>query len=409
MDQKCRGKVAAIDLGTAKVCATVGELGEAGQIVLRGVGTGLARGWREFQISQPAEVTAAVSHAVLRAARMAATNISQVIISLSGPYYDFFNTSALVQVSPSSGKITLADLKAAQDLARDKAADPEQVILHLLPKKYLVERETLFQPPLGQTARTLEVEYLVIRAPRSLLEQLSRLVGQAGPQVLAAVFPPLADIEVMLAGLPPDPGYLLLNLGGAVTEALIVKQGLPQAATVIPLGGQHITYDLAWALKISQPEAERLKILYGYAWPEGLGDEDEIEILIQGRAGTRSRRVYRRFLSEIINSRALEILAEAKNFVQQQGGDACLPVVLTGGGSLLKGLDKLAQSFFGANIRREIPEGESDIVDSPVYTTGVGLMLYGLKNRIYNYPAAAKPAGWLGLYDRFRSWLKDIL
>lgn len=410
METSAKGRIASLDLGTAKVCAAVGEIGESGQVNLRGVGTGLARGWRSFAIVQPEEVAAAIAQAVTRASRMAAAPVTRVVLSLSSPFYDFTTTSVLVQVSPAHGKITAADLEAARDLARDRALEADKVVLHLLPQKYLVGQDILFDSPLGQPAKTLQVEYLAVRAPRVLIEEVCRLVEQAGPQVLSVVFPPLADSEVMLANLPKAPGYLLLNLGAAVSEAVIFRNGLVQAARIIPQGSQQVTQDIAWALQISPPEAERLKILYGYAWPEAVADDEEIEIILPGRDKAQPRPVYRRFLSEIIKSRLEDIFSQVQAWRQEQlPGPESLPVILTGGGSLLKGLDKMARAYFGAGIRQQIPEGESDIVDSPVYTTAVGLLLYGLKNRLPGAPAAVpSKLSWRSGLAKVRQALSDL-
>jgi cell division protein FtsA len=297
------------------------------------------------------------------------------------------------------------------DAAKAVAIPMDREVLHVIPQEYVIDNQEGIRDPVGMNGVRLEAKVHIVTGAVSSAQNLIKCANKAGLNVSEIILQPIASSEAVLEQDERELGVILVDIGGGTSDIAIFKDGSIVHTGVIALGGNHITNDIAVGLRTPQHEAEKLKIQYGCAMPSLLNPDEMIEV--PGVGGRRPREVARKLLAEIIGPRVEEVFAMIQREVMKSGYLDLLSagVVVTGGSSLLEGLPEVAEQIFEMPVKRGVPQGIGglrDVVNSPKYATGVGLLKYGARNRVKSkFPIREK-----NIYDKvrgsMRSWIKDL-
>ncbi len=369
--------VVGLDLGTTKVSAVVGEV-DADGITILGVGNVPCRGLRKGVVSNIEWTMRSVREAIEAAQTMAGVEIKTVYAGIAGSHIRSQVSDGVCAIS--GREVTRTDLERVLEGARAIPVDADRMILHALPREYVVDAQDGIRDPVGMSGVRLQVRVNLVTAATSCVQNVIRCVERCGLSVADVVLEPLASADAVLSEDEKEIGVAVIDIGGGTTDLLLYADGGIAHTSVIPAGGNNITSDVAAGLRTPMAEAERLKRNYGCALGRMISDEEEIEV--PGVGGHSPRRVARRLLSDIIEPRVEEIFAEARRRIEETGlleqvSSGC---VLTGGAALMEGMVECAEEILGMPVRLGFPVGVKGIVQlvqGPQYATGVGLLRYG--------------------------------
>jgi cell division protein FtsA len=379
---RARQLVAGLDVGTTKVCAVIAERAGAGGLDIVGIGTSASRGLRKGVVVNIDSTVEAIKKAVGEAEQTAGVEIGSVYAGVSGGHVRGINSRGVVAVSGKSREVAQADLERALEAARAINIPPDREIVHVLPQAYVVDDQDGVREPLGMSGVRLEVEVHIVTAAVTSVQNVIRSVNRAGLTVQDVVLEPLAAAEAVLSPDEKELGVLLIDIGGGTTDVALFRDGAVWHTGVLPLGGDHISNDIAVGLRTPTAEAEELKRRWGCALTALVREEETVDVPSVG--GRKPRQLSRQLLSEIIQPRVEEIFTLVARDVARAGlQDApAAGVVVTGGTSAMDGVAELAAQVFDLPVRRGVPEGIGglgDVVRSPVYATAVGLALHGMR------------------------------
>ena len=374
--------VTGLDVGTTKVCAIIGEVIPVGGLSIIGIGTSPSRGLRKGVVVNIDSTVEAIKEAVGEAEQMAGVEVGSVYAGVSGGHIRGVNSRGVVAVSGKNKEVAPADLERALEAARAINLPPDREIIHVLPQAYVVDDQDGVKEPLGMSGVRLEVEVHIVTAAVTSVQNVIRSVNRAGLTVQDIVLEPLASSEAILSADEKELGVLLIDLGGGTTDVALFRDGAIWHTGVLALGGDHISNDIAVGLRTPTAEAENLKKRHGCALTALVREEETIEVPSVG--GRKARALSRQILSDIIQPRAEEIFTLVARDLARAGlqDTPAAGVVVTGGTSIMEGVPELAAQVFDLPVRRGIPEdigGLADVVQSPIYATGVGLALYGVR------------------------------
>jgi len=380
-----RGPLVGLDIGTTKVCVIIAEPDDDGEVHITGVGTSPSLGVRKGVVVDLDTTTRAIEDAVDKAERMAGTNVAGAIVAVSGEHIASQNSRGVVAVARPDREIAEADVSRVVEAAR-MAATPgsDREIIHLLPRDFLVDGQDGVRNPVGMYGMRLEVQAHIVTGASTLLANLLKCVHRAGLDIDDLVLEPLASGEAVLTQAERDLGVVLVDIGGGTTSVGVFSGGSLCHATVLPVGGNHVTNDVAVGMRTPIAEAEKLKVRHGCARAAMAAEGELIEVF---HIGTREARILpRRVLGEIIEPRFDEICGMIKAQIKRSGFDAVVPsgIVVTGGGAMLYGLAEAASEKLDAPTRVGTPDAGgtmADTVGSPLYATGVGLVLHAARQR----------------------------
>jgi cell division protein FtsA len=369
--------VVGLDLGTTKVSAVVGEV-DADGITILGVGNVPCRGLRKGVVSNIEWTMRSVREAIEAAQTMAGVEIKTVYAGIAGSHIRSQVSDGVCAIS--GREVTRTDLERVLEGARAIPVDADRMILHALPREYVVDAQDGIRDPVGMSGVRLQVRVNLVTAATSCVQNVIRCVERCGLSVADVVLEPLASADAVLSEDEKEIGVAVIDIGGGTTDLLLYADGGIAHTSVIPAGGNNITSDVAAGLRTPMAEAERLKRNYGCALGRMISDEEEIEV--PGVGGHSPRRVARRLLSDIIEPRVEEIFSEARRRIEETGlleqvSSGC---VLTGGAALMEGMVECAEEILGMPVRLGFPVGVKGIVQlvqGPQYATGVGLLRYG--------------------------------
>ncbi|MBI4589888.1 MAG: cell division protein FtsA [Candidatus Rokubacteria bacterium] len=399
-----------LDVGTTKVCAIIAEVTPLGGLNIIGVGTSPSRGLRKGAVVNIDSTVEAIKKAVGEAEQMAGVEVGSVYAGVSGGHIRGVNSRGVVAVSGKSKEVSPADLERALEAARAINIPPDREIIHVLPQTYVVDDQDGVKEPLGMSGVRLEVEVHIVTAAVTSVQNVIRSVNRAGLTVQDIVLQPLASSEAIVSPDEKELGVLLIDLGGGTTDVALFRDGAIVHTGVLALGGDHISNDIAVGLRTPTAEAEELKKRHGCALTALVREEETIEIPSVG--GRKPRALSRQILSEIIQPRVEEIFTLVARDLGRAGlQDAAVAgVVVTGGTSIMEGVPELAGQVFDLPVRRGIPEGVGGLgaaVQSPIYATGVGLALYGLRAG-HLAPVDGGDGRWLARFSRrMRDWFDE--
>jgi cell division protein FtsA len=369
--------VVGLDIGTTKVSAVVGEVDSDGITVL-GVGNVPCRGLRKGVVSNIDWTVRSIRDAIDAAQTMAGVEIRTVYAGVAGSHIRCQPSDGVAAIS--GGEVTRVDLDRVLEGARAIPVDADRQILHVLPREYIVDNQDGIRDPIGMSGVRLQVHVNLITAATSCVQNVIRCVERCGLSVADVVLEPLASAESVLSEDEKEIGVAVIDIGGGTTDLLMYVEGGIAHTSVIPVGGNNVTSDVAAGLRTPMGEAERLKRNFGCALGRMVADEEEVEV--PGVGGHAPRKAARRVLSDIIEPRVEEIFALVRKRVEDTGllEQLSAGAVLTGGAVLLEGMSEFAEEILGMPVRIGYPvgiRGITQLVQGPQFATGVGLVKFG--------------------------------
>jgi len=372
--------VVGLDIGTTKICAVVGEILVDRSINVIGIGSHRSTGLRKGMIVNMDNTVESIKRAVEEAELMAAVQINSVYTGIAGGHIG--SESAQGVVALKKREVTKGDIRRAVDTARGCAVPPrDRQILHVLPREFIVDDQEGIRDPLGIAGSRLEVDVHIVTGAVTSAQNLVRCVSRAGLDVVDIVLQPLASSAAVLTSEEKELGVVMVDIGGGTTDVAIFVEGCIRHSAVIPMGGHHLTSDLAIGLRTAPEDAEKIKLQFGVASSQLLNDNEGMEVPSVG--GRPPRVMSRNVVAQILSPRVEEMFDLVRREIRRAGYDGMLVAggVLTGGTSLLPGMSDVAEQVINLSVRLGRPLGVGglrDIVHNPMYSTAVGLIVHSV-------------------------------
>jgi cell division protein FtsA len=347
-----------------------------------------------------------IKKAVKEAELMAGVEVNTVYVGISGEHIKGLTSKGMSVIAKQ--EVGQADINRAIDTARNINIPGTHQIIHVLPQEFIIDEQGGILEPLGMSGARLEVKVHIITGAVTAIQNIVKSCSRAGLHVNDVVLQPLASARAVLTGEEQEIGVAVVDIGGGTTDMALFREGSLFYTGVIPVGGNLVTSDITIGLRTSTSEAERIKIKQGCALASLVKHEDTIEVPSVG--GRPPRLLSRQILCEIIEPRIAELFELVQQRLRSTGSEDMIAsgIVLTGGTALMEGMQDAAEKYLGMPVRRGTPKnigGLMDVVNSPVYATGVGLVLYGADN-YRPAPAGFRPAGVL---KRIGKWFSEFV
>ncbi len=389
---KTQDLVVGLDVGTTKICAVIARAIPAAGLEVVGVGTAPSRGLRRGVIVNIDSTVEAIKAAVGEAEHMAGVEVSAVYAGVAGGHIRGVNSRGVVAVSGKDREVSETDVERVVEAARAINLAQDREIIHVLPQSFIVDDGDGIREPIGMSGVRLEVEVHIVSGAVTAVQNVVRSVNRAGLAVHDIVLGPLASAEAVLYEDEKELGVLVIDIGGGTTDVALFRNGAIWHTAILPLGGDHISNDIAIGLRTPLPSAEGMKKRYGCALTALVEAEETVDVPSVG--GRKPRQLSRQVLSEIVQPRVEEILTLVARDLGRAGFQdmATAGVVVTGGTAIMQGVPELAEGVFDQPVRRGVPQGVGglgDVTGSPIYATAVGLALYGARERGSAAAAAA--------------------
>ncbi len=399
--------IAGLDIGSSKISVVVGNTlqGSTEKLGVIGVGHARSEGLRAGVVVDINQTAEAIRKAIANAELMAGVKIDAVCVGISGEHIIGQTSHGVVSVA--NNEISHDDVDRAMIAAKAISIPADREILHVIQQNFVVDAQDRIREPIGMSGARLEAYAYIITGGTTAIQNLLNSIEKAGvPIVETLVAAPLAATQAIVSRDEREVGIALVDIGDGTTEIVIYKEDSIQHTAVIPVGGQHVTNDIAQYLKVTLPEAEELKLHRGCAWTE-LVDPDEVRSIPVTSESTPPRFIDRVELAQIIEYRMAEIL----EVIGYELGDIPLPggLVLTGGTALMDGLQELAEAVLQLRVQIGYPrglQGLTDRVNHPMYATGIGLALYGesLRRQEQEHDARHRDSGVGNFLQRIKEW-----
>jgi len=404
--------IAGLDLGTTKVSVIVAEQTEDGVDII-GIGSVPSNGLKKGVVVNIDATVRAIKQAIEQAETMSGIKINTVYAGIAGSHVTGFNKEGVAAIS--NREVTQADVDRVLEQAKAIPLPSDRQVLHVLPQEFLVDGHDGIPEPIGMSGVRLEARCHLVTAASHAVENIIKCAERVNLHVAEVVLEPLASAFAVLSADEREIGVALIDIGGGTTDLIIYVNGAVVHTTVIPIGGLNLTNDVASGLRTPVAEAERIKIKYGCALTSMVDDEETIEVPSVGGRGPRV--LPRRVLAEIIEPRVEEIFQAVKHVIHESGYVDMLPsgVVITGGSTLLDGMPEMAEQVLGLPVRRGAPVGVGglmDVVKSPSYATGVGLVKYGAEQLRQQKVTTAEVMVDMppprGIGSRIGEWFREV-
>lgn len=397
--------MAALDIGTTKIVALVGEMDDEGKVYVIGHGQSSAEGLRRGVVVDMEKAVRSIRKAIDDAQMISGTEIDRVSVGIAGEHIRSVNSHGVVAVNRSDNEITAADVKKAIDAARNVAIPVDREIIHVIPQEFSVDDQSGIKDPVGMCGVRLEVEVHIVTASVTTSKNIYRSLERCRLTADQIILEGLAAREAILTDEEAEVGVVVVDIGGDLTNIAIFHEGAIHHAAVVGLGGKNVTSDIAIGLRTSLDRAEQLKLGHGSAMAALTDAEEMIEV--RSMADRPAKSVSCNVLASIIEPRMEEIFSLVAREIRQSGF-ADVPqagMVLSGGGALMKGVEQLAEQIFDMPIRRgqvgEIEHTPDDLTDSR-YITAHGLLLYGFRHEPFR---AYKTGSMKRALRKFENWI----
>ena len=388
--------IAALDIGSTKTCCLIGELEDDLSVKFAALGAAESKGWRKGQIVNLDLAVSSIRRAVEEAETLVGVPVESAMIGIAGSHVRGVNSRGGITIGSRPRDVQRDDVRRAIEGARGVKLPEDREVLHVLPQEFSLDAQDNIRDAIGMVGQRLEANVHIVTASGTATQNIVTAVNRAGVRVDDTVLEPFAAAEACLTQDERELGACLLDIGGGTTEMIVYASGVVRLTAAIPVGGDHFTNDLAVGLRTPIPEAESIKAEHACAFRGLLTEDRAIEIASVGDRPPRT--VFERMLCDIVEPRAHELLMLIRDELRRSGLESQIPagIVLTGGGSQLRGLSELAEKIFNLPVRIAIPRGLAEMteqVSRPEYSAAVGLLLYGARTR---RNSGARPSGWMG-------------
>ncbi|TME23769.1 MAG: cell division protein FtsA [Chloroflexi bacterium] len=406
-----RKKTVGLDLGTSRVAVVIAESDEpGGPVTILGVGEVPSDGLRKGVVVNLEKTISAIQAAAVAAERMAGQRIESVVVSLGGTHTWSQNSTGVVAVAHPDHEIGDDDVHRVVEASRAISVASDRQVIHVIPRAYTVDGQDGVRDAVGMTGHRLEVETNIVTGAQTAVQNVIKCVHGAGFDVEDVACAGLAAGEGVLTAQEIELGVCLIEIGAGTTNVVVYNEGSARHLAVLPVGGNHVTSDIAIGLRTTLDEAENLKLNYGHAVPDVIDQAEKVEVRQVG--GDRIQALPRKFLAEIIGPRMVEIFQMAREEVRKTGFDQLLPagVVVAGGGSRLMGTMDAAQSVFNASARLGHPLGLVGLADKahgPSFAVACGLVKWGAHART-DHSDTHHTVTFGITYQKTVRWLRDF-
>lgn len=375
--QQAPHTVVGLDIGTSKIAAIIGKIKADGEIEVVGIGTYPSRGLKKGVVVNIDATVESIQRAIDEAERMSGVTVSSVYVGIAGSHVKSFNSNGMVAIRNQD--VQLDDIERVMDAAQTIAIPGDQRVLHILAQEYIIDSQGGIREPVGMSGVRLEAKVHMVTGSVSAAQNITKCVERCGLEVADIILEQLASSEAVLSEDEKELGVCLVDIGGGTTDIAVFHNGAIRHTAVIPVAGDQVTNDIAIAFRTPTQAAENIKRKYACALPQLIDEDDEIEVPSVG--DRPSRCLSRRTLVEVVEPRYEELFQLIQAELKRSGFEDMLAagVVLTGGSALVEGAVELAEEVFHMPVRLGIPQdvkGLNDEVNSPVYSTTYGLLVY---------------------------------
>ena len=398
-----RNLIVGLDIGTSKVAAIVGEATIDGDIEVIGIGSTPSRGLKKGVVVNLESTVLSIRRAVEEAELMAGCQIQSVYAGIAGSHIKSLNSHGIVAIKDK--EVTQYDIDRVIDSARAVAIPADQKILHILPQEFVIDQQEGIKEPIGMSGIRLESKVHMVTGSVSAAQNIIKCIRRCGLEVDDIVLEQLASCSSVLSDDEKELGVCLIDIGGGTTDIAIFCDGAIKHTAVIPIAGDQVTNDIAVALRTPTLNAEEIKCKYACALTQLARADESIEVPSIG--DRPPRQISRQNLAEIIEPRYEELMLLVQAELRRSGYEELIAagIVLTGGSSKVMGLMDLAEEIFHMPVRMGLPQhvtGLTDVVQNPIYSTAVGLLLYGKEHE--EKKEMFQGDSERGLIARMKSW-----
>jgi cell division protein FtsA len=370
--------IVGLDIGTSKICAVVGELRPDGRVDIVGMGSHPSIGLRKGMVINIENTVNSIKEAIEEAETMAGCEISSVYAGIAGGHIKGFNSHGIIALK--NREVTKRDIERVIDAARAVAIPMDREVIHTLPQEFIVDDQAGITDPAGMSGVRLEVKIHIVTGAVTSAQNIIKCANRAGLDVYDIILESLASSEAVLSDEERNLGVALIDFGGGTTDLAVFSQGSIKHTSVLTLGGDNLSNDIAIGIRTPFKEAEKIKIKYGCGLTSLIGKDETVEVPSVGERAPRT--ISRELIGEILEPRVEEIFSLIYQELMRSGYDELVTsgVVATGGSSLLPGVPEILEQVFNMPARIGYPSnigGLKEIVNSPMYATAVGLVLYG--------------------------------
>ncbi len=402
--------IVGLDIGTTKICCIIGEINDQGGLDVIGIGTHPSKGLRKGVVVNIESTVESIKNAVEEAELMSGSEIESVYVGIAGGHIKGFNSHGVIAVK--NKEISQADIDRVIDAAKAVAIPMDREVIHVIPQEYIVDDQDGINEPLGMSGVRLEAKVHIVTGAVTSAQNIVRSVTRAGLRVNDIVLEQLASSKAVLSNDEKELGVAIIDIGGGTSDLAIFFQEAIKHTSVLAIGGNHITNDIAIGLRTPTAEAERIKKDYGCALTSMVNEKETIEV---PSVGERENRVLsRHLLSEIIEPRVDELFTLVKMEMSQSGHRDIVTsgIVLTGGSSIMRGMEEAAERIFELPVRKGLPisiGGLVDVVNSPMFATAVGLLFYGMeKAQKGENRSLAGTRVFNKVFTRMKEWMEEF-
>ena len=395
--------IVGLDIGTSKVVAIVGEI-SGDEVEIIGLGSSRSRGLKKGVVVNIESTVHSIQRAVEEAELMAGCEIHSVYAGIAGSHIRSLNSHGIVAIRDH--EVAIGDVDRVIDAARAVAIPADQKILHILPQEFVIDHQEGVKEPIGMSGVRLEAKVHMVTGAVSAAQNIIKCVRRCGLEVDDVILEQLASSYAVLTEDEKELGICLVDIGGGTTDIAVFTEGAIHHTAVIPIAGDQVTNDIAVALRTPTQHAEDIKVQYACALTQLANPEETIDVPSVGERP--SRRLARQTLAEVVEPRYEELLTLIQAELRRSGFEDLVAagVVLTGGSSKMEGVVELAEEIFHMPVRLGMPQhisGLVDVVKNPIYSTGVGLLLFGRKQMQEGFPPLRASGG---LLERMKSWFQ---
>ena len=395
-----------LDIGTSKVVAMVGEVTD-GTIEIIGLGLQASRGLKKGVVVNIESTVQSIQRAVEEAELMADCEINTIYAGIAGSHVRSLNSHGVVAIRDR--EVTHGDVEHVIDAAKAVAIPADQRILHVLPQEFIIDGQEGIRDPIGMSGVRLEAKVHIVTGADSAAQNIIKCVQRCGLTVEDVVLEQLASSFAVLTEDEKELGVCLVDVGGGTTDIAVFVNGAIRHTAVIPIAGDQVTNDIAVSMRTPTQYAEDIKIRYACALSQLANPDESIEVPSVG--DRPARRLARQTLAEVVEPRYEELFNLIREELRRSGFEETIAagIVLTGGSARMEGAIELAEEIFHVPVRLGLPgqvKGMGDVVRNPIYSTGVGLLLYARENSVSTNRGAAMGGNVAGVLTRMKNWVK---